>query len=144
MCLDKLKDFAVVLDKKGVGKGWKVFNERDNKLYSQFWHERSLPQNTWIHEEDFRPNCVAHHHTIKYGGGDYPQGFHLYRSAKDYPPYLINNNEVKKLIYFRNVVVTGYQLYDTIVAKEIYIPDSQPIIKNWYKRIISWFKSWLK
>lgn len=119
MCLDKLKDFKVKLDEKGVGEGWKVFNKgRYGGLYTELrGNDKLLRKNKWLKEETYRFGRGT------FCDGGYPYGFHVFLAISGAKNW---GGEVIKKVMFRKIVAKGIQQdYRVIVAKEIFIPDDK-------------------
>ena len=114
MCLTKFKKFRVPLNRKGIGKGWKVFDNRENGLYPIVYADnKPLPTNEWLNERDFRPWATENEENIR----TYPKGFHIFRKKKGW--LTTRPCEIRTRVYFKNVVATGVWVDDVIVAKDM-------------------------
>ena len=129
MCLEKLSDFKIKLDKNGVGIGWKLFYKSfDGKLVGDFKScaiERKT--NKWLKEGDFRPPKWKSTKKIKGGPPfylySYPLGFHIFLGKEGAINWTPGGSRVIIQIKFRKPVAKGLQYgYRCVVAKEIFIP----------------------
>ncbi len=127
MCLDKLSEFKVKLNKEGIGVGFKVFVGNSIFGLKAEWNGTQYirSENKWLREGDFRADKVKHTKKIGYSSVKYPLGFHVFlskRAAKQW-----GGGQIRK-VKFRRVVATGLQMtYKCIVAKEIFIPKEARI-----------------
>lgn len=134
MCLDKLEDFKVKLNKDGVGKGYKVFERLNGNLFPLVFQNNSLPREQWLHEKEYRsfPHEGRKAIQLLNGNGSYGFGWHVFKSAKD--AYCFCDSCVSyiaKRVLFKNVQATGMWGNDkTIVAKEIFIPNDEKSKKS--------------
>jgi len=132
MCLSKLKDFPVMLDKNGVGTGWKVFRlSRNGNLYTIFYGcSRSRPIGKWI-------RCKKRKvFTDEFSS--YPSGFHIFTDKSVVDDLILLRNDKLVQVKFRNILAKGiqydmcegYKAYNIIVAEEMLIPKIPKNKKN--------------
>lgn len=71
MCLDKIRP-----DMNRFGKGWKIFDLHEGKLYSLVMGNQciALPENRWIH---YKRWSVNNDRLDASDGSEYPQGWHV-------------------------------------------------------------------
>lgn len=121
MCLDKIDSKPVVKE----GKAWKVFETRGGYLRNYYrWIEGEdnvicvFPLGRWINDKG--NNYIRTEH----GDNEYLQGFHLFQTRKEARKFKGDDKTlVLKRVMFKNVVVTGTELYGEkiIVARSIYV-----------------------
>ena len=124
MCLQRLDDFNVKLNKDDIGSGWKVFVDGNcGKLHGEYHNSGERPTNKWLNEKQFRGMGFTNPRWKKIMSR-YPFGWHIFPRKEDAVKWICGSfTKVIKKVKFRNVVATGYQIgYKVIVAKEIYIP----------------------
>ncbi len=129
MCLAKLEDFKVRLNKYGVGNGWKIFTlGGEDRLEGQFTTAKERQRGKWLDERGYRYEHTMHRDLIDAAHKDYPYGWHVFLRKRDAIKW--NSGEYGLIkIRFKRVVTTGRQeCYKSIgglkviVAKEIFIP----------------------
>jgi len=139
MCLDTITPRKP----KESGTGWKVFEKRKTKLFSDVFGEGvPIPENKWVHEDKYREQYFKHKKFIcVYDEGlagegvkifEYPFGWHVFKHKKDAEEWALmgDNMEVRKIKY-RRACVQGKQelasvkrdkiMSSIVVAKEIFI-----------------------
>ena len=122
MCLDKLGDFNVKLNKDGVGTGYKVFNPIGGKLCGEYARpEKERRVGVWLKERNFRP--LKTNDTIEPIGKRYERGWHIFLTREAANKWNSLGQAVRK-VKFRGIVTMGRSTnnYKVIVAKEIFIP----------------------
>jgi len=122
MCLQKLEDFNVRLNKDGVGTGYKVFIEKGGKLYGEYARpEKERRRGAWLKEKNFRPRIT--NDCIEQIEKRYKYGWHIFLTRKAADRWRGLGQGVRK-IKFRVIVTMGRSTNNSkvIVAKEIFIP----------------------
>lgn len=128
MCLEKLSNFKVKLDKNGVGIGWKLFHQNAwGKLLGDFQSFSVVrPRNKWLKEGDFRHESWKHAKKMHNFSGSvsYALGFHVFLTKEGAERWGNGCYDPKiTMIKFRKPVAKGLQLeHRCVVAKEIFIP----------------------
>ena len=122
MCLKKLEDFNVQLNKVGVGTGYKVFNGKEGRLYGEYARpgkERRV--GVWLKEENFRAQRIDT--GLERDGVKYKRGWHIFLTRKDAVAWSVIHQHVRK-VKFKGIVAMGRTENNraVIVAKEIFIP----------------------
>lgn len=126
MCLDKLEDFKVKLNKNGVGEGYKTLYRR-RKGFAGEYKGRGILRiaNKWIHEGSLRSIKDKSCRVITSWNCKYPYGIHIWLTEYGACRWGggIGNLVIKK-VKFRNIVATGRQgKCRVVVAKEMYIME---------------------
>ncbi len=122
MCLNKIRDFEVKLNKEGVGTGYKVFCEKGGELYGEYARvDKKRRVGVWLKEKNFRPRKT--NNCIEPIGKRYERGWHIFitRQAADKWNSLF---QCVRKIKFRGIVTMGRNASNSkvVVAKEIFIP----------------------
>ena len=122
MCLQRLEDFNLTLNKDGVGIGYKVFNRNEGRLYGEYARpgkERKL--GVWLKEGNFRPQ--RRDTGLDRDGVKYKRGWHIFLRRKDAVNWDVGFQAIRK-IKFRGIVAMGRMVNSSaiVVAKEIFIP----------------------
>ena len=122
MCLSKVKDFEVTLNKDGVGTGYKVFRQINGKLYGEYARpEKKRRIGVWLKEQNFRPQRT--NDCIEPIGKKYKRGWHIFLTREAADKWNSLFLCVRK-IKFRGIVTMGrsFNKSRVVVAKEIFIP----------------------
>ena len=122
MCLKRLEDFNVRLNKDGIGTGYKVFNQRNGRLcgeYARPGKERRV--GVWLKEENFRAQRIDT--GLDRNGVKHKYGWHIFLRRKAAENWSAEGQDIRK-IKFKRIVTTGIGTNNAkvIVAKEIFIP----------------------
>ena len=124
MCLNFIKN----KDLNITGIGWKVLNERNGKLYGEFYH-KTLPYklNRWekATNEILRINSFQ----------TYPSGFHIFVEKKDDERWCFSlTGQIIKKVKYRKGHTLGSQTEDNIIVAEemLIIPkqENKKCLKN--------------
>lgn len=126
MCLSRETEFAIKLNKKGEGWGWKCFRKRKGKLTGEFASiNKPRPLSQWLKSEDFEPSYVEEGNmgAICFM---YETGWHIFTTKEMATSWASQLTPVR--VKFRQVITRG-ELgnwrgidYHVIVAEEIFIP----------------------
>ena len=122
MCLQKLEDFNVRLNKDGVGTGYKVFRQFKGKLFGEYARTgKERRTDIWLKEENFRPQRSDD--GLERIGKRYKRGWHVFLTWKAAENWRSEGQHIRK-IKFKDIVATGRGAYNSriVVAKEIFIP----------------------
>ena len=122
MCLKKLEDFNVRLNKDGVGTGYKVFRRFEGKLFGEYARtDKERRPDIWLKEENFRPRRSDD--GLDRIGRMYKRGWHIFLTRKAAKNWRSEGQHIRK-IKFKGIVTTGRGTYKSriVVAKEIFIP----------------------
>lgn len=125
MCLKKLEDFNVRLNKDGVGTGYKVFNRKEGKLYGEYARpgkERRV--SVWLKEENIRAQRIDT--GLDRNGVKHKYGWHIFLRRSDAVNWDTGCQQIRKM-KFKGIVATGRMVNTSaiIVAKEIFIPKER-------------------
>lgn len=124
MCLEEVKKFKVPT---GIGMGYKKFRYREvvekpatlfkkavtriARLSGMIMGGPEIPSGMWLYEKEFRTEDAVKETIKACDKKNYLKGFHIYLEPGD----------GRELVFFRDVVATGYQDYEAVViAKEIF------------------------
>lgn len=116
MCLRKVSQKKL----KSTGFGWKVFYERNGKLYGEFYGMlKSRPLGKWLNEKKYRR--IFRRKFIKTYG--YLAGWHIFKKKKDAKFWCDSCGQmVVYKVEYRGVHAQGYQAGSMcVVAKKIKI-----------------------
>jgi len=110
---------------KGIGTGYKVFTQLADGLHSVIYKtEFPRKRGEWLQGEN----------ALKYSTQCHNHGFHILLKEEDAYKYRLKNQpEVIVKVFFRNIIAHGTtEMYDnirgdTIVAKEMFIPNDERI-----------------
>ena len=125
MCLQRLEDFNVKLNKDGIGVGYKIFCEIDGRLCGEYARPRKERRvGVWLKEENFRPRRT--NTRIQRIERKYKRGWHIFLRRKDADNWRGEGKDIRK-VEFRGIVTMGRNSSNNkvIVAKEIFIPDER-------------------
>lgn len=126
MCLQRLGDFNVRLNKDEVGTGYKVFREFEGKLFGEYARtDKERRAGIWLKEENFRPLKTDDglERIGKTFDPKYKPGWHVFLKRQTAEKWRSVGQHITK-IKFRGIVTTGIGAYNgrIVVAKEIFIP----------------------
>lgn len=129
MCLTTVYPREKII-KEGVG--YKAFLSVDKGLIPCFYYRynnKAFREGKWLKERQFRVGRVCG----KLIDGRYPFGFHLFKRLKDanyFKRFDSDETKIIKKVKFRKGCAIGlnnwaYRDLETIVAKEIFIPNER-------------------
>lgn len=123
MCLNRLGGFDLILDKNGIGEGWKVFCVKRKKLYGELARTKKVrPYGKWLKEDCFRPRKKKEKYWL--GSIYYEHGWHIFLTRKGAETWSEASDDTSVVkVKFRHSVQHGHILGNkVVVAKEIFIP----------------------
>lgn len=114
MC-EKCKPFKVKLNKRGIGKGWRVFRRREDGFYPLIV-ETKKPYflNQWLFHLLYSP----------FDNPEHGYGFHVFKRwlTAFWCALRLSKDLTLKKVYFRNVIGYGKWGGKVILVEEMWIP----------------------